>query len=272
MTVLKRIPLLLILGIFAGCSKPPLPGPAAVKFWQEVLNAEFEKAYDRFSFNDRAVMSRDEFIQGFAFNSDDSSVFRVSKKFTSIQVGEHTIAADSAQVFVTISIPEALAEKYRGLLWRVTREVPGDTVQTPRMVTLEGWNRLVREENAWFIFGDWETARKIAGKLAQERVDYLPKLKIENVRVREDQNVRKYYLTFDLVNAGPRTLKFAQVLVTCLNSDNRACQVLTENPVSDKTRPLAAGERRRVRLDLTAAAVEWNLRTEIKAVDCGFTE
>ena len=191
MITLKKIPVLLILSVIIGCPKPPLPGPAATKFWQEVLTAEFEKAYDRFSFMDRAVMSPEEFVQNLAFKPEESSVFRVSKKLTSFQIGEAIIAADSARVPMTITVPEAIKDKYRRFLWKVTRETPVDTTLNPRMVTLEGLNRLVREDNAWFIFGDWETERKIAGILAQERLDYLAKLKIKNVKVREDQNVRK---------------------------------------------------------------------------------
>jgi hypothetical protein len=269
---MKKIPFLLILGVIAGCPKPPSPGSAAVKFWQEVLAAEYVKVYDRFSFMDRAVKSREEFIQELTFKPEESSVFRVSIKLTSFKIGEAIIVVDSAQVPVTITVPDAIKDKYRRFLWKVTRETTADTTLRPRMATLEGWTRLVREDNAWFIFGDWETERKIAGELARQRLEYLAKLKIQNVRVREDQNVRKYYLTFDLVNTGTRNLKFAQVLITCLNKDGHICQVLTENPVSDKTRPLAAGERRRVKLDLTTTPVEWNMQTEIKAVDCGFAE
>lgn len=270
--ILNKIPLLLILGVIIGCPKPPAPDAVAAKFWQEVLAAEFEKAYDRFSFMDRAVMSREEFVQNLAFKPEESSVFRVTRKITSFRIVEDTIAADSAQIMVNITVPEAIKDKYRRLLWKVTREIPADTMHAPRMVTIEGRNRLVREDNAWFIFGDWETERKIAGILAQERLDYLAKLKIRNVKVREDQNVRKSYLTFDLVNTGSRDIKFAQLLVTCLNKEGRACQVLTEIPVSDKTRPLVPGERRRVKLDLSTTPVEWNMQTEIRVVDCGFAE
>ena len=272
MTNLKNIPFLLILSVILGCPKPPAPDAIAAKFWQEVLNAEFDKAYDRFSFMDRAVKSREEFIQDMALNASESSVFRVTKKLTSFKIGDAVVAGDSARVPVTITIPEAIKDKYRRLLWKVTRETPADTMLTPRMVIREGFNRMVREDNAWFIFGDWETERKIEGELARQRLDYLAKLKIKNVKVREDQNVRKYYLTFDLVNTGSRSLKFTQVLITCLNKNGRACQVLTENPVSDKTRPLVPGERRRVKLDLTTTSVEWNLRTETKVVDCGFAD
>ena len=272
MMIQKKIPALMVLILICGCQKPPQPGPAAARFWQEVLAAEFGQAYERFSFNDRSVKSQEEFVQGFAFNPDDSSVFRVTRKVTSFLIGDPQTKGDTARIPVTIVVPEALAGKYRSLLWKVTRVAPADTAQVPRMVTLEGLNRLVLEEKAWFIFGDWETQRRIEGELAQERLDYVPKLKVRNVRIREDQKVRKYYLSFDIVNTGDRTVKYMQVMVSCLNSENRSRQVLTENPVSEKTRPLEPGERRPVRLDLTAPMVEWNLRTEIKVVDCGFSE
>jgi hypothetical protein len=272
MTNAPKILSLLILALIAGCTKTPRPGPAAARFWEEALAAEFGKAYERFSFNDRSVKSREEFVQGLAFNANDSSVFRVSTKITSFRIGDPQTAGDTARIPVTITVPEALAEKYRGFLWKVTREIPADSGHVPKMVTLEGWNRLVLEENAWFVFGDWETQRRIEGELAQQRVDYLSKLKIRNVKVREDQDVRKYYLSFDLVNSGDRSLKFVEVMVTCLNRENRACRVLNENPVSAKTRPLNPGEKRRVRLDLTTTPVEWTMRTEVKVVDCVFKE
>jgi hypothetical protein len=218
------------------------------------------------------VKSKEEFLKEMAFDSDDSSVFRVTVQAVSYRIGDPQTAGDTSRVPVTLTVPEALAEPYRKLLWQVTRVAPSPSSQAPKLVTLEGWNRLVMEENAWRIFGDWETQRRIQGELAQQRLDYLAKLKIRNVRVLEDQDVRKYYLTFDLVNTGNRTMAFVQVMVTCLNREDRACQVLTENPVSAKTRSLAPGEKRRVRLDLSTTPVEWTMRTEVKVVDCGFKE
>jgi len=260
------------LALIGGCAKPPQPGPAAARFWQEALAAEFGNVYERFSFNDRSVKSKEEFVQGFAFTPDDSSVFRVTKAAASFKLAEAQISGDTARINVSVRVTEVLVNYYRKLLWKIDRMVQADTAQVPRMVTLEGSNVLVREDNAWFIFGDWETQRRIEGELAKLRLDYLAKIKVRNIKVRVDQSVRKYYLSFDLVNAGDRTLKFVQVLVTCLNKEGRACQVLTDNPVSRKNGFLAPGGKRRVRLDLTTAPVEWSLRTDIKVVDCEFSD
>lgn len=269
---MKRLPLILLILAGLGCQNAGTPQKACTRYWQDLLNADFERVYDCFSFNDRAVMSRAEFVQGMAFTASESSAFRVTKTMIAYKIVSAQITGDSARVAVTITLPEVVRGKFKRMFETVSRETPVDLPNQQPMVTFEGFNRLVREDNAWFVFGDWETARKREGEKARLRMEYLAKLKVKNVLVREYQNVRKYYLNFDLVNTGPQTLSFVQVLITCLDKENRPCRVISQNVVSETTRPLGPKERRKIKLDLSTTPADWNLGTVIKVVDCGFVE
>jgi hypothetical protein len=269
---MKRFPLILLILTGLGCQNAGTPQKACTRYWQDLLNADFERVYDCFSFNDRAMKSREEFVQDMALTASETSALRVAKDLIAYKIVSAQITGDSARVAVTITLPEAVRGKFKRMLETASRETPVDLPNQPPLVTFEGFNRLIREDNAWFIFGDWETARKQEGEKARLRMEYLAKLKVKNVLVREYQKNRKYYLSFDLVNTGSQTLNYVQVMITCLDKENRPCQIISQNVVSETTRPLGPNERRKIKLDVSSLPGEWNLGTLIKVVDCGFVE
>lgn len=262
---------LVTLLFLAGCSNPGKPAALLRAYWDAVFNGDFAKAYQSHCLMDQAVKSPDEFEREMELTMSEASLLRVCQPDLALRIDRtQLLGHDTVQFDVTLMIPLGLKDKYERLLISIRQDSIIAREGRPTLLSMTGISRVVKEHGQWFIFGDWETRRQREAEQAQQRLDYLPLLRVQNIAIREYQNPR-YYLMFNVQNTGPRTITHIKVLLTFLTKQNTTCQVLEET-VEFKPSALKSKERRSVKLNITSMPINWALKVLIKVVDCGFSE
>ncbi len=262
---------LVTLLFLAGCSDAGKPAALLRAYWDAVFAGDIAKVYQSHCLIDQAVKSPDEFNREMELTMSEASLMRVCQADLGLRIDRTLpLGHDTVQFDVTLTIPLGLKDKFKRLLITIQRDSVIDRKGRPPLLLRTGICRVVKEHGQWFIFGDWENRRQREAEQAQQRLDYLPYLRIQNIAIREYQNSQNY-LMFKVQNAGPRTITRIRVLLTFLTKQNTTCQVM-EEAIEFKPSALKSKERRSVKINITSMPVNWALNVTIKVVDCGFSE
>jgi hypothetical protein len=269
-----------ILLLYAACWKVPPPDAIVRRCFDAMVACDHERAYNLFSFDDRSVMSMDDFIrkQESSMQNPDTALYSADSVVCDIT--NITVLQDTAVVTAHIFVP-APAETRFTLMFHTIHEKrivdtpsgmqdEGDTYSSA-MIT--GDVVLVREPGGWRIFSDWETQLAKEAQAAQERLDYMQKfIRISHITIHEGTYDRGTYLTARVKNSGQRIVSDIELLIVCINRDGKPRFSVSVRPVTSTSNPLGPGVQKSFKADLSSAPKDWAKIVSIKPVNCSFAD
>lgn len=265
-----RISLLTVLLTMSGCDKSKQPAKVLCAYWQAVFNADMALVYKNHCLLDQAVISQDEFTREMELTMKETSQLSVCQLDLALRIDQYRFLGDDTVEFdVSVTFPMALGDKFKHLFIELRRDSSIVREGRPDLLTRKGVCRVVKENGRWLVFGNWEGRRRQEAEKARQRLEYLPQIKIGNIVIHEYQNVRRYYLQFNVYNMGSRALTHIRILLIFLTREKKPCEVL-EQTVMFESSALKPQQHRSVKLDIMSMPVNWALEVKIRVVDCGF--
>ena len=258
------------------CAPQRDPNMQLTGFLEALKAKDYQTAYDLCSFKDRYTKSESEFIADFTSADKEAQSVGIADFQISYTIDTVITQKDTALAYVELKMLDLTNSRYRLVLDTVIDESIVDSIITePDNITyilsISGILRLAKDFKGYFVYAHWEERRRQEAEESRIRLDYINEfLKVKSKKLDIYPYADKAYLTATLVNAGQKTLKGVELMITCLDKENKPCDILTYHPVNRSRGFLGPKKTMRFRIDLSKSSGEWAKKVEIKIVNCQF--
>lgn len=261
-----------LLIVVTGCS----PDPPAERFhscFKALLDNDLEQVHKYFVFIDRSTIAGKEFTDSYTFSPAEVRAMDSLGDYIEYNMLNSHQDGDTVRARISIQVPVFMDKIIHLLFFSIDTVMeftgqPEADVISGKLLLYQGMIVMVKEGNAWFMYGNWEEQRQRETQQSQERLEYMNQyLMTSDVRVHytRDSQVR---LSVTLHNKGVRTLTSVEIYIIGYTKDNRPCFTATDDPLEIK--PLLPNSKRRFSIDISQAPANWSGRVDVRVLNCNF--
>lgn len=257
--------------IFAGCSPEP-PVERFESCFNAVLGNDLAAVHGYSVFMDRATIAVDEFVSTYSFNPDEYRFVSQFRDRIIFELDSVFHNADTLYMCLSVQAPGFMENILNLIFFTIDTiidiDVDDDMASAvDRLRSYQGMLKMVKEDHAWYIYGNWEAQRRIETEQAQDRLEYMAgSLGISSIKMyHEDGRPR---LSALLKNRGNRALSDVEVYIIGYTRAHEPCFTATAHPLGSE--PLRPNSARRFSIDISQAPANWSGKVEARILNCTF--
>jgi hypothetical protein len=269
-----HLSILLMVIMIACCAIEP-PEERFTSCFHALLDNDLAQVHGYFVFIDRATIAVDEFTALYSLTPGEQRSVEQHRDCIVFMLDHVDIVGDTLRAHLVVHAPAFMGKILALLFFTIDTIVDMDIKDkmdsaAVRLRSYQGILTMVKEEQAWYIHGNWEEERRIETEQGQDRLEYMAKhIRISGIKMYYTENGEPR-LSALLKNQGDRSLSDVEVYFVGYTTTHEPCFTATAHPLG--TEPLGVNSTRRFSIDISQAPANWSGKIEAQVLNCAFVK